>query len=205
MRVSRFIMLLAFSALLALASCRKDDDVPSIDTTPVDRAMLRGGWGMSGSSLSWELSTFGKVLNNTYNFKKMIADKIEEDATDVSLYFVNDSIVYYVRHRPDDIPPYYYHTTYTMNSDTAGYIISFADSTFLGFYAPKVYVKRNWNSENGLILYLQRSEVIDMLDTEGELSSYMGIIRRNVEDAEVDLYIEHDDLDFYKEIQRRYK
>lgn len=202
MKKLRFFFMLAVMALGCLLSgCRDRDHIPSVDRSDVPADYLLGGWAVTGSHVYWKLTAFGTSINNIYNFKKLIAEKIEEETEDESLFF-NSNTAFYIRHKPDDIPPYVRQSEYLLNSDTAGYKLKFTSNPeVLSFYAPMVYIKKQTSNPNGLTIYLRRGEVLDMLDKDGSISSsYMSMIRSNVDDAVVEIYLERDTLPIYEQI-----
>lgn len=203
----KYILLFATILGLTLASCKIEDDIPCIDTTPINKSYLLGGWGVYNNSVKWELSTSGSAIAKIWNGKSRISDYISNSTNYASLYFANDSSVFYVRHAPTDSVPYICHSIYslhdtTFNADTAGYYLTFSNPDFMSFYASRIYIKRVDNSDNNLVLYMRRSEVMDMLSSESEMSSYMSLIRSYVDNAEVDIYVQRDSLDYYKQIDK---
>lgn len=200
MKHFRYLFLFFVAFCSVLVGCREDDDIPPVDNTMVGVDYLRGGWKVTGSHVYWDLTAFGTTINKTYNFKKLIANKIAEETEDVSIYFANESLAFYVRHRITDNPPYLRSSRYRLNTDSAGYMIAFEEPELLTFYAPFLYFKTGAD-KNKLTLYLRRAEVIDMLVKDGTIDdSYIGLIRSNVNNAEVDLYMERDTLPIYRDI-----
>lgn len=199
MRLLRFFILTTAFLSGLLFSCRDQDDIPDMSVTPIDKAYLQGGWKIVSSQVLWDLTTKGTSVNGVYDFKSKISECIAKETNCVSIYFANDTLAYYVRHLPTDNPPYFRQTTYTMNTDSAGFVIAFSDPYVMGFYAPYIFVK-SIDFNNELTFYMRRNEVMGMVDNNSESKGYASVIRSEVNDAEIDLFAVRDTLSFYTDL-----
>ncbi len=190
--------------LFAATSCEKDY-IPSINTDPVGHAYLQGGWALKGNSIRWELDAEGTKINKTFGFKSMAKDYISSETEDVSIFFLDDSMVFWVRHKPDDYIPYYRPSVYQLTEDENGNIITTSRKDVFGFYAERLYIKRtDENDPNKLTFYMRRNDALKTLEEAGGLSNYMSIIRSHIENVEVDIYAERDTIDFYTRLINEY-
>ncbi len=202
------VSLLILGVVCLLAACSHDDDVPSISQENISMTQLQGGWGVTSTSLLWDLTTRGNTLESLYNFKSKVKDKLFSESEYVSIFFMNDT-AFYVRHNPNNEGetenPYIKMSTYTMTNGTYGNAVYFKDSTFLGFYAPHFYVKHSSSDSTALIFYLRKGEIMDMLEEDGSLSSfYISTIKSCVNSVEADIVLHHDSLAVYSSLLSQY-
>ena len=211
--MKRFFLFL----FLSLTGCSwfiSDDDVPDISTVPVSTEELRGGWKITKSNVLWDLTSFGKNVNSIYDFKSKIKSKIKDETSDVSFYFANDTLFFRIWHGRNgtDSVPNVRQSNYSLHNswdeaapdDTEkGFYLTFDNENVLKFYAKCIFVKRDPDNEGGMIFYMQRGEVIEMLEEDGSIpGNYISLIKSNINSAEVDLYAERDTIPLYHEIDK---
>jgi len=181
--VSFFVSLLGLSIL-----CSCEDEVPSIDTTPVSNKQLLGGWEISDTEsyidVNWKYEP--QVAANYLIFK--MDDAFEEKA-EGSIYFKN-MIAYFINDGRVKDSSYYYITDY---------IIHYTNAYLVGFYAPYMYVKFDDNGQ--LILYLRRKETLELLEKDGTFDDWMGTIRDVVDDAQCEIKLIRNYMPLYTELE----
>lgn len=201
MRLLRFLLLGIFVAFALFSSCSSDEDFPDANNIPVSRNYIMGGWGVLYNRVFWDLSPAGEALNASWNGKNKVMSYITEKSKGASLYFANDSMVFYVRKTAKDTVPFMRFSFYSLDQDTAGRVINFSNEYLMGFYAPKVFVEHTSNVyDDELTLFMNRAEVIEMLEHEEEVEPYIGMVKKYLEDGRVYLYIIRDSLDYYQVI-----
>lgn len=185
------IFIIAFFSTLFVTSCG-DEDVPGIDTTEVDVNFLYGGWGIHSSDAIIDAkNSFYSMLLNSY--RDALSDKLEEKSARTNLYFA-DGVIFRVRVDSEDVPPYVRQCNYRID----GYKLYFEDEEFLGYYAPYLYVKIEGDE---LVLYLQKEETLELLEKDGSIDGYMGMVRNAVDDAQCQLRFKRNDIPYYREIE----
>ena len=204
----KLIYTLAMAVAMSATSCRQhDDDVPNVVVEKISKTELMSGWKITGNEVLWDLTRVGNTINNVYDLKSKVKNKITDKTSNHSLYFT-DKIVYYLRYNDDDqenedLPAddslryYIKMSVYELgggDSTDEGYFITLENETLLGLYAPKIYIKKN--TDGGLNLYLQKSEAIDMLNEEYS-GTYYNTIKNNINELEVDIKTIKDSLGMY--------
>jgi hypothetical protein len=168
-------------------SC-KDDNVPGLDKTPVSKEKLLGGWEIVSTRPYVNVNPAVKPLIAGLNLDKKLEDKLNSKAEGISFYFKEDS-VYFFRDEILKSKCKYF---------LSEYVIELEDPYLIGFYAPYYYIKMEGEI---LVMYLRKSETLDLLEKDGSISSFdMGLIRQAVEDAQCELRFSRKDLSTYEEI-----
>lgn len=199
-----FLVVIVFALTLPVA-CSHDDDVPRIDTALLSKSELKGGWGVVGTDVKWDLTNYGNVLNNTYSFKSKVANRVSDEASYHSFFFT-DTILFYIRYNPAkdtsaEFPYYLKQSRYTMSNGDSGYYITLENTDLLGYYCDKLYIK--YNEAGQLVFYLQKPGVVKMMEEEYS-GFYQSTITKNINSAEIDMKCQRDSVAIYADIIRDY-
>lgn len=180
-----FFLLLPFS----IASC-EEDNVPGLDTTGVEMEVLKGGWKVTDTDTHVNVDIRYQAQVSMHSLRSRLNDAFASKAADGSLYFREDMVFYLFQGRVCDSSKYVL--------DDNKYIIHYDNPDFIGFYAPIMYVKM---VEDQLVLYLRKSETMDLLNEDGSLDGWMSLIDSVVDDAQCEIYFTRDYDEFYDELE----
>lgn len=179
---NRLIPLFLACGLLAC----EEDNVPQIDTTGVTMEDLRGGWKVSNTETYVNVAPQYQAQVSMHNLREKLDDAFSDKAAGGFLYFRKDMAFYLYEGFVRDSSKYYL--------DENNYIIHYDNPDLVGFYAPLMYVK---TVNNQLVLYLRKSETIDLLDEDGSLKGWMSLIGNVVDDAQCEIYLSRDVDELY--------
>lgn len=168
-----------------LLAC-EEDNVPQIDTTGVAMEDLRGGWKVSDTETYVNVDIQYQAQVSMHSLREKLDDAFSEKASDGALYFRKDKVFYLREGFVRDSSKYC--------MDENNYIIRYENPYLVGFYAPLMYVK---TVNNQLVLYLRKSETMDLLDEDGSFNGWMSLIDKVVDDAQCEIYLSRDDDEFY--------
>lgn len=183
-RISLFLLL-----AMSLSAC-EEDNVPRLDKTGIEKEELLGGWKVATTRTHINVDPKWQLQVAAHDLKGKLNDAFDERAENGSLYFRKDMVFFLRNGFVKDSSRYRIEEKY---------IIQYENTHLIGFYAPKMYVKMN--DDGQLVLFLRRSETIDLLNEDGSLDKFMSLIRDVVDDAQCEIYFDRDYDEFYDELE----
>jgi hypothetical protein len=186
-------LLFIFAVLFALlaTSCEKAT-IPGVSDEEVKKEDILGGWGNA------EIRCYMDHKENLFasRLKSNMQNNLKKRAEGSALYITLDSVYFIERHETG------YHYVKAISSyellPNPMRIELQNDHLMFNAYAPKLYIQ----IENGkLCLCLMKDEVMKLLEDDGSVSSYMGLIRSNIDDAQFKFYYRRNSLDIYQDIE----
>ena len=161
---------------IAFVAC-KQDNVPRIDQREINQSQILGGWIISSTKTYINVAPLYQLAVKAAGLEGKLADQFRNKAAGGAFYFKKDT-VYFLR---DEIVQD--SSKYTLDA----YKIYLENPNLIGFYAPYFYIK----FQDGLLTaYLRKDETMLLLQEDGSLNGYMGLIRSVVSDAECDLILQ---------------
>lgn len=182
-------ILLLLSFLLGFTSC-EEDNVPNLDTKGIDIEQLWGGWKVMDTDTHVNVDVRYQAQVSMHNLRKELNNAFSSKASDGALYFRKDMVFYLRSGFVRDSSKYYL--------DDNKYVIHYENPDVVGFYAPIMYVKM---VDEQLVLYLRKSETMDLLNEDGSLDGWMSLINSVVDDAQCEIFFSRDYDEFYDELE----
>lgn len=191
MKRNVFFYVIALLLTAMTTSCEKPS-MPGLSNKEVMQEEILGGWGNPEilCFIAHKESPIAGIL------KDKMQENLEKRADGSALYFTKDTAYFIERHQEG----YYYVkaiSAYTLQSNPMR--IEFQnDHLMFNAYAPKLYIKM---ANDKLGLYLLKDESMQMIADDESVSSYMGLIRSNIENAQFEFYYQRNKLDIYQAIE----
>ncbi len=195
MRANPILFIATIAIAVWMTSCKDEDTIPGISKDEITMEEILGGWG--DPEIECTVIHDKSLLATLMDLEKKMRDNLKDRAEGTALYFTKDTAYFIERHETG----YYYVkaiSTYQLLTNPMRIEMQ-NDHLMFNAYAPKLYVKKKDNGK--LCLYLLKDEVMKMLEDDGSVSSYMGIIRNNVDDAQFEFYYQRNQLDIYQAIE----
>lgn len=184
----RIITTFLLSAV-ALSAC-EEDNVPDIDESGVEIEQILGGWRVMDTDTHVSVDVRYQAQVAFHNLRDKLDESFSSKASDGSLYFRKDKVFYLRKGFVRDSSSYYL--------DGNKYIIHYENPNVVGFYAPLMYVKMEGDN---LVLYLRKSEIMDLLRDDGSLDGWVSTINSVVEDAQCEIYFSREYDELYDELE----
>ena len=193
MRANTIVLIVMMVLPIWITSC-KETTIPGISDDEVTMEDILGGWGDPTIKciVDHDKSLIANVLDLENLMQKNLANRAEGSA----LYFTKDTAYFIERHETG----YYYVkaiSSYQLLSNPMRIEMQ-NDHLMFNAYAPKLYIKK---VNDKICLYLLKDEVMKMLEDDGSVSSYMGMIRNSVHDAQFEFHYQKNKLDIYQDIE----
>ncbi len=182
----------AFSLFIIVLAACKDDNVPKIDKTKVEYEQLLGTWEVFETETYVNIDTKYKSYLPLlpFDLNSELKKKLDEKSENTSFHFEKEK-VYFIKN-----------VGAGFIRDSSRYVldeykIQLDNPNLIGFYTPIFYVKF---SGDLLVVYLRKKETIELLENDGEITSFqIGLIRDGIDDAQCELRFRHKETSFFEE------
>jgi len=175
MKVGKGILFFLLSCTVFTAC--KQDNVPPVDQREINQTQILRGWIISSTKTYINVAPFYQLAVKAAGLEGKMENQFRNKAAGGAFYFKKDTVYFFRDGIVQDS------SKYTLDA----YKIYLENPNLIGFYAPYFYIKFQ---DELLIAYLRKDETMSLLQEDGSLDGYMGLIRSVVSDAECDLILQ---------------
>ena len=192
MKVNPILIAIAMFFTVLMTSCEKAI-MPGLSEDEISMEDLLGGWG-DPEILCYMAHS---AVPGADLLRERLQENLERRADQSALYFTKDT-AYFIQKSAEG---YYFvraRSTYELKTDPMR--LEFAnDYLMFDSYAPRLYVKKD---EEMMCFYLLKEEAMQMIEKDGSVSAFMGLIRSKIDDAQFEFYYTRNQLKIYNDIDK---
>ena len=192
----RKLLILCMCFCVIFTGCEKGY-TDGVEDNEVNYDELVGGWKIS--SLNCQMVY---KQNPLYSFlKKKMEANLSKRMSDGSLYFTRDTI-YYIETptpEPNEVSFVRAQSAYYITNHPATIQVE-NHNLICDAYAEYFYIKM---VDEKPCLYLTRDGALRLIEEDGEFDAFMGTIKRAVDEAQFEFYLERNHLKLYDDLELR--